>query len=291
MIYNLKHSFLLVFILFQCLTLSAQKPVYQLFDKDGKAIQYEDMIAMMKNSQAIFFGEFHDQPISHWLQKEVLFDLHKLHGDKLVIGAEMFESDNQLIIDEYLANNITQKKFEEEARLWKNYKNDYKAILEFAKENGLPLVASNVPGRYANMVFNKGIASLDSLSDQAKSYFAPLPIHMDLNVNCYAEMLKMNIEHGTNSEYFPQAQILRDATMSHFMAPWLQRNNVIYHLNGSYHSDSHEGIVYYMKRSNPRTKIFVISTVTQDNIGTLDDENQGKGDVILCVSSNMTKSY
>ncbi len=291
MLSTFKHSFLLIFILFQCFDVSAQKPVYQLFDKDGKVIQYEDMMALMKNSDAIFFGEFHDQPISHWLQKEVLMDLHQLHGDKLVIGAEMFESDNQLIIDEYFANNITQKKFEEEARLWKNYKNDYKAILEFAKEKKLPLIASNVPGRYANMVFNKGIASLDSLSDKAKQYLAPLPIHVDLTVNCYAEMLKMNMGHGTNSEYFPQAQVLRDATMSHFMAPWLKKNKIIYHLNGSYHSDHHEGIVYYLKRAMPAVKVFVISTVTQDNITTLEAENKGKGDIILCVSSNMTKSY
>lgn len=286
-----KHFCFLICIFFQCFALSAQKQVYQLYNKDGKAIQYEDMIEMMKSAQAVFFGEFHDQPISHWLQKEVLFDLHKIHGDKLVIGAEMFESDNQLIIDEYFANYITQKKFEEEARLWKNYKNDYKAILEFAKEHKLPLIASNVPGRYANMVFNKGILSLDSLSDKAKKYFAPLPIHVDLSVSCYAEMLKMNMGHGTNSEHFPQAQILRDATMSHFMTPWIQKGNVIYHLNGSYHSDHHEGIIYYLKRSLPATNVFVISTVTQDTIETLDDENKGKGDVILCVSSNMTKSY
>lgn len=291
MLSTFKHLCILLYIIFQCVNLTAQKQVYQLYNKDGEMIRYDDMVELMKNSQAVFFGEFHDQPIAHWLQKEVLIDLHKIHGNRLVIGAEMFESDNQLIIDEYFANHITQKKFEEEARLWKNYKNDYKAILEFAKEHKLPLVASNVPGRYANMVFNKGITSLDSLSDKAKQYFAPLPIHADLTVKCYAEMLKMNMGHGTNSEHFPQAQILRDATMSHFMVPFIQRGSIVYHLNGSYHSDHHEGIVYYLKRAIPAVKAFVISTVTQDDIGSLDEENKGKGDVILCVSSNMTKSY
>ena len=80
----------------------------------------------------------------------------------------MFETDNQLILDEYMADLISEEKFEEEARLWKNYKTDYKPLVLFAKNHHLEFIATNIPRRYANSVFKKGLAVLDSLSDEAK---------------------------------------------------------------------------------------------------------------------------
>lgn len=35
-----------------------------------------------------------------------------------MLGAEMFESDNQLIFDEYMQQKISYDRFEAEARLW-----------------------------------------------------------------------------------------------------------------------------------------------------------------------------
>ena len=87
----------------------------------------------------------------------------------------MFERDDQLIIDEFLAGSYEADKFEAEVKLWKNYKTDYKPLMTFAKDSGLYFIASNVPRRYASMVSKKGFEVLDSLTDIAKQYIAPLP--------------------------------------------------------------------------------------------------------------------
>ncbi|MEA3460885.1 MAG: ChaN family lipoprotein [Bacteroidota bacterium] len=171
------------------LAVNAQKPAYKLFREDGKKVKYEKMLEAASEADIVLFGEYHTNPISHWLQLELTTDLYEARGEALVLGAEMFEADNQLILDEYLAGQITEAKFEEEARLWKNYKTDYKPLVLIAKENDLTFVATNIPRRYASIVFKKGVASLDSLSNEARSYMAPLPLEYDTSLNCYKQLI------------------------------------------------------------------------------------------------------
>ena len=80
-----------------------------------------------------------------------------------------------------MQRQISYDHFEAEARLWDNYNTDYYPVVFFAKEHGIPFVATNIPRRYANSVKNKGIEVLDSLSDEAKRYIAPLPVPFEYN--------------------------------------------------------------------------------------------------------------
>jgi len=180
---------LLLFAGFTALTATAQKPAYKLFREDGKKVKYEKMAEAAAEADIVLFGEYHTNPISHWIQLELTKDLFEARGEELILGAEMFESDNQLIMNEYMAGQITEAKFEEEARLWKNYKTDYKPLVLLARENDLTFVATNIPRRYANMVFKKGVSSLDSLSDEALSYMAPLPLKYDTSLSCYKQLM------------------------------------------------------------------------------------------------------
>ena len=84
----------------------AQKPAYQLYRENGKKVKYEKMIQASAESDIVLFGEQHTNPISHWLQIELTIALHEAKGGDLVLGAEMFETDNQLILDEYLTDLI-----------------------------------------------------------------------------------------------------------------------------------------------------------------------------------------
>lgn len=267
----------------------AQKhlPAYQLYDSKGKKLSYKKMLETVQQGEMLFFGELHNNPISHWLQLQITQDLYSQLGDQLVLGAEMFETDNQLLINEYFQGLISAKNFEKEARLWPNYETDYKPLLEFARKNGLKFVATNIPRRYASLVFKEGLSSLEQLSDNAKIYMAPLPIEVDLEVNCYKKMLEM----GGGNVKFPQAQMIKDATMAHFMLENWVTEEFFLHYNGSFHSDYHEGIVWYIKQTRPELNISVITTVEQNDISELAPQHKGKADFIICVPANMTKTY
>ena len=268
----------------------AQKPAYMLYKENGKKVKYDKMVEVAKGADMVLFGEYHTNPISHWLQIELTKALYEAKGVDLVLGAEMFEADNQLILDEYLTDLITETKFEEEARLWKNYKTDYKPLVLFAKENDLAFIATNIPRRYANSVLKQGVAILDSLSEEAKAYIAPLPLEYDTSLNCYNQLIHGEGMGGHGSINMADAQAIKDATMTYFMMQNWSLGKLFIHYNGAYHSDEFESMNWFLKSANPELKIVTISTVTQDDISALEEESQGKADFIICVPNSMTKT-
>ena len=269
------------------------KQAYRVFDNKGKETDYGQLLKQSKKADVVFFGEQHNNPISHWLQIELAQDLEKETGGKLIMGAEMFERDNQAILNEYLSGQISSKNFEDEARLWDNYATDYKPLVELAKSKKLPFIATNVPRRYANMVYKQGLESLTPLTSEAKSWIAPLPIEVDMNLPSYQAMIKMMGGHSTGaaSDNLIKSQAVKDATMGYFIAQNLKKGHVFLHFNGSYHSDLKEGTVWYLRKYAGGKDVVNIATVEQDNIEKLDQENLGKADFIICVPAKMTKTY
>ena len=275
-----------------CLSLVQDKPAYKIYNADGKDLKYSKMIRLLEEADIVFFGELHDNPIAHWLQYELTADLFSLKGDRLVLGAEMFESDNQLLVDEYLSGIITEQKFEDEARLWNNYKTDYKPLLKFAHKHGLPFIATNVPRRYANLVYREGFEGLDSLTDEGKKLIPPLPVLYDPELPGYKAMMEMG-QMGRDhvNENLPRAQAIKDATMAHFILRHWSPGKLFLHYNGAYHSDNHEGIVWYIREQREDAKIMTISTVLQENTDSLAAASKGKADFVIVVPSTMTRTF
>lgn len=272
----------------------SDKPAYMLFDSDGKAAGYQEMIGTVSTADVIFFGELHDNPISHWLEYEVTADLYMIAGDRLVLGAEMFESDDQLVLDEYLAQQYEADKFEAEVKLWKNYKTDYRPLVEFARNNGLSFIATNIPRRYASMVSRGGFEELDSLTADAIKLIAPLPMPYDPELKCYKDMMSMHGMPGMGgkpNENFPKAQAAKDATMAHFIVSNLKQGQTFIHYNGAYHSENYQGIIHYLKLYRPDITVATITTVLQDEIETLHPDNTGLADFIIAVPQTMTRTY
>lgn len=150
-----------------------EKKAYRLFDAKGKEIEYKEMMKVLKAQDVVFIGEVHNCAIAHWLEYEMVKDLYTAHKDKLTIGLEMLEADNQLMVDEYVGRLISSDRFEEEARLWPNYLTDYAPVVGLGREHGLRVIATNVPRRYANMVKNGGFEALEKLSAEAKNISHP----------------------------------------------------------------------------------------------------------------------
>ena len=288
---------ILLAFMFMLQTISAMaqgKPAYQLFTKNGKEVKYSKMLDELKKAEVVLFGEQHNDPIAHWLQLEVAKDLHKAHQQQFSIGAEMFETDVQLVLNEYLSGKVAENNFEQESRPWPNYKTDYKPIVTFAKEAGIPFVATNVPRRYAAIVSKGSLKALDELTPEAKKYIVPLPIVVDMSLPGYKNMLSMfgGSTHGnTKAENIVQAQALKDATMAHIILAEVAKGNKLLHLNGAYHSDNYEGISWYLHQKQPNVKVATITTVTQEELGKLSEEHRNKADFILVVPATMTKTY
>ncbi|MBU0696564.1 MAG: ChaN family lipoprotein [Bacteroidetes bacterium] len=282
-----KLFFLLFLIVTSLVGFSQNKPAYVIYNAKGKQVGYQKMIADLAKKDIILFGESHNNPISHWLEYEVTADLAK--QKPMVLGAEMMEADNQEAVDKYLKGEIDEEQLPKEARLWPNYATDYAPLLNFAKENKLVFIATNIPRKYASLVFKNDFQALDSLSEKEKSWIAPLPIKFDPDLPTYQNISKMMGEHG--SPLLVKAQAIKDATMAYFILKNYKDGSGFIHFNGSYHSDDYEGILWYLKQAKPDLKYGTISTVSQDDNSKLDKENLNKADYIICVDAKMTTTY
>lgn len=270
-------------------TFSQNDRAFVLYNSKGKKVSYKKLKKAIVQQEFVFFGEYHDNPIAHWLELEVMKELFSVHGNALQLGFEMFEQDQQMLLNEYLEGIISEKTFEDSCRLWPNYATDYKPLIMFAKQNKLFCVASNVPRRYASILFKKGRPAMDSLTETDKSYIAPLDFVIDTSLSQYSALKEME-QHMVGS-HLMEAQALKDATMSHFILLNKKAGNVVLHFNGAYHSDYHQGIVWYIRKAKPEAKILTISTVTQENISKLDEENRDKADFIICIPESMTRTH
>ena len=281
-------SIFLIFISSFFLFSNAQnKPSYLIYDQNGKKASYKDIINSSQKSDVLLFGEYHDNSVAHWLELEITKDL--FGKTLLVLGAEMLEADNQKQVNQYLKGEINQKKLDSTARLWPNYKTDYKPLVDFAKENKIDFIATNIPRRFASLVFKKGFEALEKLSDEDKSCMAPLPFLYDATLPGYSKMAQEMGGHG--GENLPKAQASKDATMAYFIAKNRKENSLFIHYNGSYHSDNFEGINWYLKQQNPNVKIVTIATVSQTDISKLESEYLGKANFIIVIDEDATKTY
>ena len=284
----MKHLLVLFILVGHFVTAQNVEP-FQLYTKNGKKISTKKFFKQIESGEIILFGELHNNAITHWLQLKTTQRMHGKHP--ISLGAEMLEADGQKQLDSYLSGEITQQELDSTSSLWMNYKTDYKPLVDFAKENKLKFIATNVPRQFASHVYRLGLESLElELSDEEKLCVAPLPIAYDPELPGYKSMLTMMSDHANPN--FPKAQAIKDATMAHFIYEEYQSNqNQFIHFNGDYHSKNYEGIYWYLKHKDPSLEIITISTVEQSDIDSLEDEFVGQADFILVVDEEMTKTY
>jgi len=278
-------NILFILSIFLCAEGFSQE-AFAFFTQNGKRTSYRKLLRKSKKADIVLFGEYHNNPIAHWLEVKLTKDL--LGKRSLILGAEIFERDNQDALDGYLEGTIDQKGLDTLARLWKNYKTDYKPWVDLAKREKLPIVATNIPRKYANLVYKKGLQALDTLPSAERKWIVSLPFPYDGNLSQYEKMKKM-ARH--NPENLPMAQAIKDATMAESIETHYKKESLFLHLNGSYHSDFFQGIYWYLRKRNPNLKILTISTLSQSNLKKLPTEAYGQADFILVVDEDMTSSY
>jgi uncharacterized iron-regulated protein len=287
-----KFTYIIFAFAFSLMAMKADKDAYRIFDQDGKKASYAKVFKQALESDIILFGEMHNNPICHWLQYEITSDLFDERGEDLVIGAEMFERDQQLILSEYVSGIISASSFKTQIRLWPNYKTDYKPLVDFARDNKIPFIATNIPRRYASIVYHEGFEGIEEINSHAKIFIAPLPIPYDPELPGYLSMydqMDTTDTHGTPN--LPKAQAIKDATMAHFILQSLEEEKIFIHYHGTYHSENFEGIIWYLNKYRPGLKIMSIASVEQASTEKLEEENEGIANFTLLMPETMTKTH
>jgi uncharacterized iron-regulated protein len=278
---------------------------YRIFDSVGNRQTLDKIIEMMQLADVVFLGEQHDDAVAHYLQEKILQLTFEKYGSQrqIVLSMEMFERDVQIVLDEYLSGLITEEKFLSDSRPWANYKSDYRPLVEFAKANKIPVIASNAPRRYVNMVARQGKDALMKLSEQAKRWIAPLPYSPPSEAYANKFLSLMGEFHqsdgesksaGIKNSKMLDAQTLWDATMAFSIAEALKQSEIlkqgklplIIQLNGSFHSESGLGIPEHLAKYLPKTKYLVVTFRREENFNDFDEKkHKNLGDFIVLTDS------
>ena len=243
-------------------TASAQQAYAITQSTNGAQLSMDSLVRVLAQADVVVFGEEHDDDVGHQAQLAVLVGLFRQAPARVALSLEMFETDHQQVLDEYLAGLIPERDFVRDADPWPNYEEHYRPLVEFARQHRVPVTAANAPARYVSMVNRRGRASLDSLDEVAKAWLPELPY--DTLGGRYREKFYdlMGGDNGHMSPNLYHAQNLWDATMASraLDAHEVGEGYQVLHLCGRFHSDEYLGTVEQLRRLAPELRVVTISS-------------------------------
>jgi Uncharacterized iron-regulated protein len=306
---------------------------FRVYDGKGNAKTLDGVLRRMRDVDVVFLGESHDDPVAHHLQVRLLRLANEERAKPpaarpLALSLEMFERDVQPVLDEYLAGLITEQHFLASSRPWNNYKQDYRPLVEYAREKELPVSAANAPRRYVNRVGRLGAASLKDIPDPQRRGLPPLP-YAEASPAYAAKFHALMKQHnpkkpeskkdGESPKPPPappgpprmpladepvkaesdarrglEAQSLWDATMAYSIAEFLMRSPraQVIHLNGGFHTEKRLGIPDHLLRYRPGTSFLVVTILSAKSFPKFDTkEMTDRGDFVIVTDPALPRSF
>jgi uncharacterized iron-regulated protein len=290
-------SIITVFLL--CITIGASSQNgmenhYRIYDsRTRQLVGIDKIVTDMSHADVLFFGEEHNDSVGHYLEYKIFSALYEKYGSALALSLEMFERDNQLVLNEYLAGFIDETRLARDARLWNNYK-DYRPMIEYAKQNKIPVIAANPPRRYVNLVSRRGMASLDSLSKEAKKFLPALPY--DTLSGRYRDKFfdVMKGSPGAENPKVYHSQSLWDAGMANSIYTYLKKNKgkKIFHCVGGFHTEEKLGTAAQLQMKNKKLRILNIACFSDQSFANPDWEKESyRGDYIIITNPELKKTF
>lgn len=254
----------------------------------GTPVSVPQLAERLAEQDVVMIGEYHGHQGAHLLQSRLQSYLYQ-HRPEQVLSMEQFEVDRQPVLDSYLAGDIGEMELVEDAGAWPIYKYAYRPLVEFARRQGLPVIAANAPGDIVRCVGREGPEYLADLNAARKHHIPDEPF---AGSAAYREKFfgTMGGQHGAADNERLQntyhAQLLRDNTMASRILAAREHHpeHQIIHLTGTFHSEERLGTVEALLQRNPELSVAVVSPVFMEAQPDSDElpltGNRHKGDYL-----------
>jgi uncharacterized iron-regulated protein len=224
----------------------------------GRPIEMPALLAELARRDLVVLGEEHDNTVGHAVHREILEGLWARRPD-LVLSLEMFERDVQGVLDDYLRGRIDETVFLEHARPWPRYREDYRPLVEFAREKGLDVIAANLPRADARALAAHAEAGASLWFPRTTS--APIDRYFELFRKAMAGHAGSEGGAGLSRQY--AAQCAKDDAMAESIAAHLEgrphRRPLVVHVCGKFHSDYGLGTVQRVQARLPLLRTAVLT--------------------------------
>ncbi|KAA8495693.1 hypothetical protein FVE85_1848 [Porphyridium purpureum] len=244
--------------------------------------------------QVVLCGEIHTDPHAASGALQLLNAIYSKFGEnksgsaeRVALSLEFFETDTQLVLDEYLAGLISEEEFLQLSRPPSNYATQYRGLVEFCRQRKLRVIAANAPRRYVKMIRRTGRDKLgESLLDyRARALLPPLPIAGASSQYERKFIQTMQQLRSNPQEQRPvpasmlDAQSLWDATMAWNVSRALDAGShdrdgeaaasLVFHVTGSFHVEHKLGIHEHLQRYRPNTQILTFVFRPMDELAEM----------------------
>lgn len=263
----------------------------------GAAMSWDDLVAAASEADVVLIGEVHGHPVGLSAAAE-LFEQVAARAATAALSLEFFERDEQVALDDYLTGVFKQEKdFLAASRRSKgNYPAGHRAMVETAREGGLPVIAANAPRRYVTKARVDGFDSLRPLSEEQRRLFV---IPETLTEGRYREkFFEMMEEHSdpanpdappVDGEGYFRSQCMWDATMADsILRAVAEGRRPVVHVVGQFHCDFSGGTVSRIASQRSDVLVWTISMVTEWS-EVLREEDQGRADCVIYVGPSDRK--
>lgn len=255
-------------------------PPHRIYDTRSRMFVDDGlMFHALSSMDVVMFGEQHDDPGTHGMERFVLSRISR-PGAQKILAMEMFERDVQPILDAYLVGRIPEDSLMALSRPWPRYATDYRPMVELAKQERWPVIAGNIPRPVAAAVAKGGLAVLDTLDAVERSRVATeISCGHDAYFERFGETMRPHLPGKTESEKaaalerYYQAQCVKDETMAEAVVR--ARANVggdalVLHVNGAFHSDYALGTAARIRRRVPDIRMLVVTGVPVADLSTVE---------------------
>ena len=195
----------------------------QLYDlSENRSISLKQLAVELKTKRIVLVGEHHNNIRHHINQLEVIRALHEA-GAKVAVGMEMFRSDSQKYLGQWVAGKIPEKEFEKIYYANWNYNwSLYRPILQYARENRIPVLGLNVSRKITRQVARQGFQSLNK---EQRGKLKDVACRVDKVYRDFIKRAHGAHAHGNlNFEYFCESQLVWDNIMAINSLDYIRNN-------------------------------------------------------------------
>jgi len=244
--------------------------------RDGSELSFDALLDELANADVVFLGETHTDETTHRTELAIYEGLLARRGGRVVLAMEMFERDVQPHVDAYVAGETDEATFLANSRPWGNYGTGYRRLVERARADRRPVVASNFPAplrRRVGMEGQEGIDKLDATERATvpREFLANSPAYwrrVDNAIRGHLGMMRASASTPDDERLFA-TQSLWDNSMGESCALALDAHpgHLVLHVNGGFHSEYWDGTVRQLQLRKPDARVRTVSILPTGNPG------------------------
>jgi uncharacterized iron-regulated protein len=240
-----------------------------------RAIPFDTLVNTVAQADIVAISEEHYHPDIQAFALRMLQALEQRRRAQLALALEFLERDQQSAVDEYTHGAIDAETFKTRLGVSAAFMRHYFPLIDYARQQHLPVIAMNVPRHIARQVAKEGLQpTLQQLGDHERAYLPETLSAVPLSYRTY--FLDAVASHhpvqGEQAERLVDASYLKDETMAAALAGFVEQHPgfSVLAIAGRFHFDYGKAIPALLQQRRPELRVIRITTMAVEADSAID---------------------